>query len=236
MPEPVLSTPPPPVAPTPSAQPSVITEKTFGTRFFTEYYVVSFLFLIVAFIGGAFLVLRPLIETIKETNAQTESELLTIQQERTYFASLEQSVAAAQSIPSTTLDQVNRALPRDTRMPELLVQFGAAAARNQLRIDSISFNATHSSSASTNAKTSSSNLIAPLDVTLAIHAHNYFDMKRFLSDVETSLRLIDVIGMTTSGSGTDLTYTLQLRTYSFNAPIRTVSATPELNSANAPKP
>ena len=213
----------PPSVPVPPVVPHLSTTPFASVRFFSEYYVVSFLFLIIAFIGGAFLVLRPMIELIKETNAQTTSRLLTIDQERGYVRSLEQSVAAAQSIPSTTLDQVDRALPRDARTPELLVQFGAAAARNQLRIDSIGFNVTRSSSAGTDAKIATTNLIAPLDITLAIHAHNYFDMKRFLTDIETSLRLIDVTGMATSGVGTDLTYTLQLRTYSFVPPVRTVS-------------
>ncbi|MBP9864738.1 type 4a pilus biogenesis protein PilO [Patescibacteria group bacterium] len=235
MPEPVLITPSETPEPQVEVAAPVTSKAPVGSRFFSEYYVVSFLFLIVAFIGAAFLVLRPLIESIKETNAQTEMQLATIEQERSYFASLEQSVAAAQSIPLTTLDQVNRALPRDTRMPELLVQFGAAAARNQLRIDSISFNPTHTSSAVKDSKATTANLIAPMDITLAIHARNYFDMKRFLTDVETSLRLIDVMGMTTSGVGSDLTYTLQLRTYSFTKPARTVSAT-EGKSVSPPTP
>ncbi len=225
MPEPSSIT--PPAAPVPPAISHTPPTLSAGVRFFSEYYAVSFLFIIVAFIGGAFLVLRPMIETIKETNAQTTSRLLTIDQERVYVASLDQSVAAAQSIPSATLDQVNRALPHDPRTPELLVQFGAAAARNQLRIDSIGFNVTRSSSAGAESKTSVTNLIAPLDITLAIHAHNYFDMKRFLTDIETSLRLIDVTGMTTSGVGTDLTYTLQLRTYSFVPPARGATAIPK---------
>ncbi len=225
MPEPIAPVPPPAAVPPVNLHTPAVTSPS--VRFFSEYYVVSFLFIIVAFIGGAFLILRPMIETIKETNAQTASRILTIDQERVYVGSLEQSVAAAQSIPSTTLDQVNRALPRDARTPELLVQFGAAAARNQLRIDSIGFNVTHSSSAGADTKTAASSLIAPLDITIAIHAHNYFDMKRFLTDIETSLRLIDVTGMTTSGVGTDLTYTLQLRTYSFVPPVRTAAVIPK---------
>lgn len=183
-----------------------------SSRIFTEYYAALMLFVIAGFVTGAVLVLRPLLLDIKETNASIETRLQSIDTERTYLASLEQSVAAAEAIPSDALENVVRALPNESNTPLLLVQFEAAAARHGIRIDTVNF----TESKPTNVKTTTTaSLVQPIEVNLVIRAKSYFDVKRFLADVEGSLRLMDVIGMTaTSGSG-ELRFLLQLRTYTF---------------------
>lgn len=202
----------------PDLSPSPQTLRPSGSRFFSEYYAAAFLFLLCLFIAGAFVVLRPLLIEIKQINAETVSRLEAIEQERRYLSSLEQSIAAAKSIPATTLDQVNKALPKDPNIPSLLLQFGVAAARHHVRIDSLSFNPTHAVSAGTDKKTAFSDTVLPLDVTLALRVRSYPDVKRFLTEIESSLRLMDVMGIVASGVGDDLTYTLQLRTYTFAPP------------------
>jgi hypothetical protein len=183
-----------------------------SSRIFTEYYAALMLFLIAGFVAGAVLVLRPLLLDIKETNAATEARLQSIDTERAYLASLEQSVAAAEAIPSDALENVVRALPNGTNEPLLLVQFEAAAARHGVRIDSVNF--TESKPVVAKAKATAS-LVQPVEVNLVIRAKSYFDVKRFLADVEGSLRLMDVVGITaTSGTG-ELRFLLQLRTYTF---------------------
>ncbi len=183
-----------------------------SSRIFTEYYAALMLFVIAGFVAGAVLVLRPLLLDIKETNASTEARLQAIDMERAYLASLEQSVAAAEAIPSDALENVVRALPNESNTPLLLVQFEAAAARHGIRIDTVNF----TESKPTNAKAAAAaSPIQPVEVNVVIRAKSYFDVKRFLADVEGSLRLMDVIGMTaTSGTG-ELRFLIQLRTYTF---------------------
>jgi Tfp pilus assembly protein PilO len=203
-----------------NARPAAPKER-HSSRLFTEYYASAFLFLLAAFVLVAFFVLRPLILRIREINSLTQSRIDRISSERGYLSSLEQSVAAAQTIPPTTLDDVQRALPNDQNIPSLLVQFGSAAVNNNLRIDSISFSDTRLA-----AKSATTSLVIPLDVGLTIHARTYFDVKRFLSEVETSLRIMDVITISSSGAGGELSYTLQLRTYTFKSSARTATASP----------
>lgn len=195
------------------------------SRFFTEYYAAAVLGVIALTIVLAMVFLRPHILTIKEINAQTESQLVLISRERAYLASLDQSVAAAQSIQPTTLDQVHRALPNDPQIPSILVQFGSAALRHNVRIDALTFSQTHVVAPAAKQASSTASSIVPLDVNLVLRARNYFDVKRFLADVESSLRLMDVTGIAASGIGNELSYALQLRTYSFaplerRAPLR----------------
>src|SRR5689334_17347650 len=73
-------------------------EQKHPSKTFVEYYGSIVLFVIVIAIGSAIIFLRPIIRDIKQTNADIEQRILTIQDERRYLSTLEQSVAAARSI------------------------------------------------------------------------------------------------------------------------------------------
>jgi Tfp pilus assembly protein PilO len=191
------------------------------SKLFTEYYGSAFLFLIAVFLLAAYVVLKPELDDIKETNAQTSAKIQTIASQRTYLQSLQQSVAAAQTIPATTLDQVDHALPDAANVPSLLVQFGAAASRTNVRIDSLNFVEEATSPQSTPGQPSApfaNAQIRPVDISLTLHTQSYFDVKRFLSEIESSLRLLDVQGITANGASGQVTYALQLRAYVFAPP------------------
>ncbi len=193
------------------------------SRFWTDYYGVAFLILVAVFVAGAFLLFRPFILVIKETNANTEQALQTIDNERTYLASLDRSVAAANAIPSESLDAVSRALPGDANIPLLLVEFGAVAAQNNVKIGSITFaEAPPQRSVAIPGTTSTvAAAVIPIDVNLTVNARGYFDIKRFLADLEASLRLMDVVGISTSaaaGGASETAYQIQIRTYIFGIP------------------
>lgn len=189
------------------------------SKFFTEYYGASFLLLIIVFVIVALFILRPIIDDIKRVNAETQSELTTMENERAYLDSLNTSIGAAQNISPEVLERVTQALPTEANVPSLLVQFGSAAYANGIKIGSLSFS---ESKAPPKAQPGAqAALILPVDITLSITARSYFDIKRFLSDLETSLRIMDVQGMTTAG-GAELSVTLQLRTYVFGAPTKAI--------------
>lgn len=202
-------------------------EKKAPSRLFTDYYASAVLMLIAVFVGVAFFVLRPMIADIKETNAETARSLETLEQQRAYLASLSQSVAASKSISPEALDQVNSALPSDSNIPLLLVQFSTAAAQRNIKIGSISFSEPQpvrpttgqATGAGVAAATTTTQGVIPMDVALTLNAQNYVDVKRFLADLESSLRLVDVVGISTSegGKGKETAYQLQLRTYAFGS-------------------
>ncbi len=197
------------------------TEPKRVSRFWTDYYASAFLFLIAVFVVVAFILLRPMILRIKETNAKTTQALQIIERERAYLASLSQSVAAAKTIPPDALEAVGRALPADANLPLLLVQFGTVAEQNNIKIGSISFAEGPPQGSSRQATATTTSVVIPLEVNVTLNARNYFDVKRFLVELESSLRLMDVVGISTSqaGSGrTESSYQLQLRTYIFGVP------------------
>lgn len=206
-------------APTPEAPAGEVTEKgeepKHPSKFFVEYYGSIVLFVIGLAVASAVVFLRPIINGIKQTNADVEQRITTIQDERRYLSTLEQSVAAARSIEPNTLAKVESALPDESAIPSLLLQFGDAAQRNGLKIDNISFTDIRPAQTGPAARSATTTNVQPVDITVALRARNYLDVKRFLTDVESSLRLMDVLGMTSGLTGAELAYTLQLRTYVF---------------------
>jgi hypothetical protein len=201
-------------------------QKARQSRLYTEYYGSAFLLLIALFLLNAFFVIKPIINQVKETNAQTAAELRVTASEQGYLDSLEQSIAAAQTISSPVLQRVSEALPTEANIPALLVQFGSIAFTNGVQIVGISF--AENKPASRAVQSAQTSSIVPIDITLAVRVRNYFDLKRFLADVESSLRLLDVMSMSTSGGelGEDIAYTIQLRSYAFSGDAQASDALP----------
>ncbi len=186
------------------------------SKVFVEYYASIFLFLIASYIGLAFFVLIPIISEIRKTNVLIENQIKITQQERGYLSALEQSVAAAEAIPDATLHRVNQALPYKTELPSLLRQLGYASEKNKVRIDSLNILETKTTpSVPAGRAATSSQFILPIDINLSLRARSYFDVKRFLADVETNIRLMDVISLSSSFNGVEFNYSLQMRTYLF---------------------
>jgi Tfp pilus assembly protein PilO len=207
-------------ASTPEIEPQKKPEKTFRpSPYFVEYYGAIVLLVIGLAVASSVIFLRPIIKEIKAVNAEIEQRILTLEDERRYLSTLEQSVAAAQSIPSDTLQKVETALPDESSIPSLLLQFGDAAGRHGLKIDNISFTDIRPLGTGPGVRATSTNVL-PVDITVALRARNYLDVKRFLTDVESSLRLLDVTGMSSGVTGSELAYTLQFRAYVFSPQTR----------------
>ena len=98
------------------------------SRLWVEYYAPSVLLLIAAFIVLTYVFLRPMILDIKEMNAEIAQRLQTLERQRLFLGSLSQSIAASRAISPEALLKVNRALPSDTNIPLLLIEFGTSAA------------------------------------------------------------------------------------------------------------
>ncbi len=200
--------------------------KTRGpSRFWVEYYISAVLLLIAAFVGVAYVIHRPMILNIKETNAETTQRLQTLERQRAFLVSLSQSIAASRAISPEALDQVNRALPSGAQIPLLLLEFGTSAAQRNVKIGSITFaEAMNAREPASTPRAASRGLVAvpvaiPIDISLTLNAQTYADVKRFLADIEASRRLMDVIGiaMSAGGASKETTYQIQLRTYMFGA-------------------
>jgi Tfp pilus assembly protein PilO len=223
---------------------SVVQEeaKTPGqSKIFTDYYIAIYLFLIAGFAAAAVFIHRPMIKEIQRINKETQNRLTTIENERAYLNSIEGSVAAAQSIPPEVLEQVDKSLPREQDIPSLLVQFGAAAAANSVNIESIAFVETKGAE----GQTTPQGLVVPMDVNLVVRAPSYFEMKRFLTAVENSLRLMDVQSINLSGGDLkEISFSIQLKVYTYQPPAgrqaqaagASASTTPPVVPVDVPAP
>ncbi len=191
----------------------------FTHALFVEYYGGVFFFLITAFVGAALYTLRPMIIEIKETEAQIGAQQQAVDAQQRVLDVLDRSVNAAQTIESDTLDKVDLALPTDPGYPYMLADLSAAAARNGVRINSISFSAPKANANPNAPIDPTKGTVVPVDATMSLKAARYFDLKRFLADVEANLRVMDVVAIGLSSSqGGSFDYTLQLRSYIFVPP------------------
>lgn len=176
--------------------------------------------LLLVFLAVVAFVLKPMLDRVKETNAKVGSSLQLLDREQRYLNSLEQSIAAAQNISPEVLSQVDRAMPRSAEIPELLVLFSTAAQRDGIRITNVTFSEpttppaqrrTGAASRTTNATSSA----AEVQATLSVTAPSYPQIKRFFHDIEGSLRILDVVGLTAAARGDQPSYVIQAKAYYF---------------------
>lgn len=193
---------------TPTQQPS--------SRLLTDYYGVLFFSMVLVFVLSAVIVLKPMLDEVKATNASVRSTLAALDDETAYANSLETSIAAAQVISPEVLEKVDRALPRGQEIPGLLVLFERVSSRDDVQISNVSF------SEPTNPATTT---VSELSINMTVTAADYPHMKKFIRDLEASLRLLDVVGITVATQGESSAYALQLKTYVYREAQR-LSGTP----------
>lgn len=191
------------------------------SKLFTEYYGSVFFLMILAFLVIALVVLKPKLDEVKAVNADIASTLQVLDGERNYLNSLEQSISAAQNIAPVVLDQVDRALPREQGIPELLVLFGNTADRDGVKISNVTF----ADSSGVPGARSATSSVSELAVNMTVTAENYPQIKKFIRDLEVSLRLLDIIGINVSTQGKGSAYALQMKTYVYT-PATKPSPTP----------
>lgn len=194
------------------------------SRLFLEYYGALFMLLLAAFVTAGFTVLRPLIADFKLTNSRIAAAVQTLKDERGYLESLERSIAAAKSIPPDVLLRVDEALPREVGIPKLLQTMAELAERHKVRLNSVQFNQPKTPPGG-EVQPSRALATAPLDISLTMRAPGYGATRAFLEGLERNLRVLDVQQITVTGNEQtgELTYSLQLRTYSLTQPIGQVT-------------
>jgi Tfp pilus assembly protein PilO len=177
------------------------------SKFFTDYYGSVFLLLIAACVAVGFFVIKPKIDANKEIEAQTRALRQQIENDKAYFDGLSGSVAAAQTISPDVLTKVNKALPHDASIPELLVQLNAASQGTGVSLTNVVFEGVGKTPAAGAA-------IQPINMTLTVTAKDYAVLKNFLRALETSLRIFDVQTISVSGLDNDkVNFNLQVKSY-----------------------
>lgn len=177
------------------------------SKLLTEYYGLIFFLLVLVFLAAAAFGVKPKLDGLKQTNARITVELERLENERHYLDSLDQSIAAAQSIAPGVLGQVEQALPRKKGIPELLVLLGGTADKDGVKITNVTFSEIERSEAR------ATSTVGELSISLNVTAKNYPQIKKFIRDLEASLRLLDITGINVSTQGKESAYAMQMKTY-----------------------
>ncbi len=181
------------------------------SKLFTDYYGTIFLLLIALYVAAGFFVIKPKIDYNKQVAVDTQALRQEIENEKFYFDGLSRSVAAAQAISPEVLDRVDKALPREVSIPELLVILSSAARISQVELNNMVFDNVTAAVPGTKGP-------LPLNVTMSVGANNYLEVKNFLQVLETSLRIFDVQNINVTSLDQEKTnFSLQLKTYYYPA-------------------
>lgn len=182
----------------------------------TDYYSTSFFLLVLLFLAASTIFLLPLMDGLKSKNTEMNASLKRLSGERAYLQSLEQSIVAADIIPATVLERADRALPRDSNLPELLALLGNVAETDGVKLNAVNFSEVKSAKSRGAASATSS--IMQTQINLSVGAEDYPQIKRFLRHLESSLRILDIVGINVTLSGDRSVYAVQLNTYSYRPP------------------
>jgi len=182
------------------------------SKLLTEYYSSLFFLLILLFLGASIFVIKPKLDEVKQTNAAIASSLDKLSSETVYLNSLEGSVAAAGAISPAVLDKVDSAMPREAEIPELLVLFSSAAERDNVKIMNVNFAEARTAKAARPLASATSS-VSGITINMSVAAINYPQIKRFLKNIERSLRIMDIEGINVASQGEESVYAIQLKTY-----------------------
>ena len=154
---------------------------------------------------------------LKTRNAELGVDIERLTQERTYLQSLDQSIVSAENISPAVLNRVDQALPRDSGIPELLTLLGSVSEMDGVKLNSVNFSDVKTSLARGAASATSS--VMQTQINISVSAADYPQIKRFLGHLESSLRLLDVVGINVSLDGEKAMYAIQLNAYAFRPAV-----------------
>lgn len=201
----------------------------FYASFYFEILIIS---VVLVFVAGIFFWLWPEFQQIQ---SQTRFGLKSIQSHEGYLNNyLKQLVDMDKDYNDFSQQQLAKLksiLPNEEDIAGLFVQLPELAERNNFKLGSLSItrsdvqasgpaapinpagsaNGDEAPSAQ-DAVPVNSFKIGQLNITFAIDGNNYSAMKRFLTDVESNLRLFDIANLT-FGSTEEGPYGINLRTY-----------------------
>ena len=211
---------------------------------FTRFYVPTFLFLICGVIAVGYMLLDPIIHSLKNTNQLIGAHQQEATDVNAYLDSIKRSISAAQSIPPDVLKKVDLAIPRDVDQPRLLATMEAFGLRTGISLDSVQFSAdsaSQSSSAPSAIPTQGITTLRvnPINISLNVTSPSYAEARAYLESIEQSIPILDVSRISVSGDAVtgEFTYQIEMKTYSIvkaeNTPIRTAMTPPPPQAPSA---
>lgn len=198
---------------------AAIKQPSYLLRWFLQYYqLVTVAACVLFMILGYFLLLSP-----KLTRARTmEAAKLTAEQERQSALELKlQYLAALANQRAETSDadvqKISSMLPSGPAVPELLSSLEGIARASQVTMEGVEISLIEEvkvkgkNKEKTSAQDSLPAGVRAIEATVGVSAAPYANLKTFLTNIEASLRLMDVVALLYNPAAKS--YTITVRTY-----------------------
>lgn len=178
--------------------------KLFLLQYF-KFIIPAIIILILVF--GFMFFLNPKYNEVKVSGAlNLEAKQVGLANKEVQLSELKKLAENYSQLLKSDIEKIEKILPSEEDIPGLLVQLENTAKNNIFNILSLDINSIQSLS-----KNKQNDSIKKLAITLTIEGGGYTDLKLFLSQLESNLRLFDVEALNfTSGSNL---YTLNISTY-----------------------
>jgi hypothetical protein len=173
------------------------------------------LVLLAAAIGLFVLYTNPAYQTIKELSAQAASYDDALDKSAELRGLRDKLLATRASFSNDDVQKLSHVLPDNVDNIRLIIDINNIAARHRLTLSGVELGQTSSgaSKGSSVAVGPSGSSVGSVTVGFGVTA-TYDDFLAFLSDLEHSLRIVDVTKISfTAGSGNLNNYQLEIRTY-----------------------
>ncbi len=161
--------------------------------FFRFHLVITGVLVLLIATGGYLLILQPKYQRIMSGDTTGLAALdLELAQRQAYLGELETFIANYRQINPRDIDRLKKILPSDEDVPGLFVQFEALAAANNLFLSSMSINEVPESAVAQVQSKGVKRITVSLDLVGNDAVSRYAEVKRFLTDLESNLRLFDI--------------------------------------------
>lgn len=212
MPEPTINNPAPP-NPAPESKPKI----SFMANWFLQYYKLTTLAVcfVIVFLGY-FLLISPKIsavQNIASTVLQKEEEKQAALKKRIeYLVNLE---AARNQISNEDIARIGYMLPSEPGVPELLASLESISLESSVKFENIQFSKLESATDRPGSAPAKSSALPggaeAIEIQLTVGNTPYNNVKTLVSNIEKSLRLMDVTALLYSPAAKS--YSLTVRSY-----------------------
>jgi len=167
--------------------------QNFVVRF---YWLIIILVFLAAVCVEYFLIIKPKLEqTFNGGPLDVERRLVILEEQRTYYEALKVLEKEAKEINQAELEKVNYVIAEKIYLPDILKQIYLLSEKENLEFTGFNYNFDQ----------------GILQIDLSFKGTNYQEFKKYLSELEKNIRVMDVINVSLAKIGTS--FNLKIQSY-----------------------
>ena len=172
------------------------------------------LILVGAAIGLFVLFTNPTYQTIKDLQVQNNSYDDALNKAKELHTVRDGLITKRNAFPPADIDKLQHILPDNVDNIRLIIDISNIAARHNLALTNVELGDLNPKKTAKAGVEGGADPVGSVVVGFSVSTANYDDFLSFVTDLEHSLRLVDINKIAfSSGSGTLTTYAMSVRTY-----------------------